>query len=238
MMNRKKPIYLLAGGKSGSRRMPDPLIQAVFTESGTISPAIAYVGTANDDDEGFFNRFADILKGTGASKVNHALISSEKANLEKAQDILKSADIVYVSGGDVDRGIRILRERNMINFLSQLYKQGKLFFGLSAGSIMLAKEWARWQNPDDDSTAKLFPCLGFAPIICDTHDEQEGWQELKTVLGLEQDNVKGYGIVSGTAVKVLPDGEIEALGGAIHQYIRQGSKVKRCPDIVPVSNAY
>jgi len=57
-----------------------------------------------------------------------------------AQDILKSADIVFISGGDVDRGIRVLREKNMIDFLTGLYQQGKLFFGTSAGAIMLAKE--------------------------------------------------------------------------------------------------
>ncbi len=232
-MHYKKPVYLLAGGRSGSRTALDSLIQTVFRESGTPSPTIAYVGVANGDDEGFFNRMANIFKETGAYQVNHALITPKNANLKKAQDILKSAEIVFISGGDVERGMQVLRERNIITFLSNLYGQGKLFFGLSAGSIMLAKEWIRWRNPDDDSTAELFPCLGFAPIICDTHDEQEGWQELKAALKLEQDNMRGYGIATGTAIKAFSDGKIEALGGALHQYIRHGKKVDRSSDILP-----
>ena len=56
------------------------------------------------------------------------------------------------------------------------------------------------------------------------------------MLRLEQDNVAGYGIVTGTALKVFPDGRIEALGGAVHQYIRHGAKVGRGSDILPVSN--
>ncbi len=236
MMSCKKPVYLLAGGRPSSRQTLDPLIQAVFRESGTASPIVAYVGTANDDSEDFFNRIAGILGEMGAYQVNHALISSRRANLKKAQDILQSAEIVFISGGDVDRGMQVLEEKHMTDFLFELYEQGKLFFGLSAGSIMLAREWVRWRDPEDDATAELFPCLGLAPVICDTHDEQDDWQELKTVLKLEQDNVKGYGIVSGTAIKVSPDGKVEALGGAIHQYIRYGGRVERNSDILPVSS--
>lgn len=233
-MNDKRPVYLLAGGRTGSRKTPDPLMQAVFRESGTVSPTIAYIGTANGDDESFFNRMAGTFNEAGAYRVKHALISPEKADLKKAQDILKSADIVFISGGDVERGMQVLREKDMIDFLTGLYQRGKPFFGSSAGAIMLAKEWIRWRNPEDDSSAELFPCLSFAPVICDCHDEEGGWQELKMALRLKEDDVTGYGLMSGTAIRVFPDGRIEALGGAIHQYIRRGERVDRAPDILPV----
>jgi peptidase E len=228
-----KPVYLLASGRTRRRKTPDPLIQAVFRDSGTVSPSIAYVGTASDDDASFFNFIAEILKKAGASRVSHALISPENADLKKARRILKAADIIFISGGDVEAGMQVLREKKMVDFLIHLYELGKPFFGVSAGSIVLAKEWVRWRNPDDDTTAELFPCLGIAPVICDTHDERGGWQELKTVLGLERDNVKGYGIVSGTAIKVFPDGRIEALGGAVHQFVRHSGRVERGADILP-----
>jgi len=132
--------------------------------------------------------------------------------------------------------MEVLREKGMVDFLFQLYQQGKPFFGLSAGSIMLAKEWVRWRDPDDDSTAELFPCLGFAPVICDTHDEENDWQELKAALKLEKDNTIGYGIVSGAAIKVFPDGRIEALGNITHRYIRHRERVDRMADILPINN--
>ena len=77
-----------------------------------------------------------------------------------------------------------------------------------------------------------------APVICDTHAEEDDWQELKALLALEEDNVKGYGIPSGAAIKVSPDGKIEALGGAIHQYIRRGERVERIPDILPANGRH
>ncbi len=230
-----KPVYLLAGGRNRRIMTPDPLIQAAFRESGTVSPVIAYVGPANGDDEGFFSRMAELLTENGARKVNHALIIPGNANLNKTRNILKSADIIFISGGDVETGMRVLEEKGLVQFLSELYRQGKPFFGVSAGSIMLAKKWVRWRNPDDDATAELFPCLGFAPVICDTHDEEGGWEELKMALKLEPDNTKGYGIPSGTAIKVSPDGNVEALGGAIYRYARHGEEVERTSDVLPTS---
>jgi len=56
----------------------------------------------------------------------------------------------------------------------------------------------------DDATAEIFPCLGIAPVICDTHGEEDGWEELQALIALEKDKTIGYGIVSGTAIKVYP----------------------------------
>lgn len=235
-MSAKKPVYLLAGGRPRDHGMTDLIIQMIFKESARVSPTIAYVGTANGDNQDFFNRMTQMYREAGAYRVYHALISPDGADLKKAQDALNSADIVFISGGDVDRGIRVLREKNMIDCLSTLYQQGKPFFGSSAGAIMLAKEWVRWRDPDDSTSAELFPCLGFAPVICDCHDEEGGWEELKVALSLEEDDVKGYGLVSGTAIRVFADGRIEALGGTIHQYVRRGKQVIRAPDILPVSD--
>jgi len=237
-MSNRRPVYLLAGGGFTNRETTVRLVQDVFTGYGIASPKIAYVGTASDDDEWFFHRFAEIFGEAGAYRVSHALISSKKADLKKAQQILQAADIVFISGGDVYRGMCTLRRKNMAGFLSELCERGKPFFGISAGTIMLAGRWVCWPDPAVSSKAELFPCLGIVPIICDTHDERDGWQELKTVLRLGEDNTQGYGITTGAAIKVFPDGGIEALGGAIHQFVRRGKKVFRGSDILPIGNSH
>jgi len=231
-MSKQKQSYLLAGRNSNNETLLS-ILQTVFRENNLSSPMIAYIGTANGDDKNFFKRIAEPLIAAGADKVNHALIYSDSADVKRAQAILDSSDIVFVSGGDVYEGIKVLKEKRMINFLQKLYERGKPFFGISAGSIMLAKNWVHWSDPDDDSTAKLFSCLDIAPIICDTHGEQDDWEELKMALKLATDGQKGYGIVSATAIKVYPDSEVEALGGAVHQFIRRGDTVVRLPDIMP-----
>jgi len=230
-----KPVFLLAGGRQRGTRKPDPLLQAVFREYGIPSPTIAYSGTASGDDRSFFNFIAASFVDAGADKVTHAVIAPDGADMKKARSILKSADIVFVSGGDVEAGIDVLQEKDMLGFLTDLYRQGKPFFGISAGAIMLAKRWVRWRDPDDDNSAELFPCLDFAPIICDTHDEQGGWEELQAALMLEKEGVKGYGLASGSAIKVFPDGRVEGLGGTVYQYLRRADRVERIDDILPTS---
>ena len=232
-MSNLKPVYLLAGGRPRNPASFNPLFQAVFDESGKTSPTIAYVGAASDDSKAFFLMMAAALKGAGAGKVRLAALTSKKVDVDKVKDILESSDIVYVSGGDVEHGMQVLADKNLTDFIIGLYKQGKPFFGISAGSIMLAKEWIRWTNPDDDNTAEIFPCLGIAPVLCDTHGEADGWEELQALLKLEKDGTVGYGIVSGTAIKVFPDGKIGALAGAIHQYQQRNGKVERLGDILP-----
>jgi peptidase E len=228
-----KPVFLLAGGRGRSRQTPDPLIQTALKESGKEAPSVAYIGTASGDDRSFFDFLVRSFSECGASSVTHALIVPKDADLKEARRILKSADVVYVSGGDVERGIRALVEKDMVKFLYELYQQGIPFFGISAGSIMLAREWIRWRDPEDDATAELFPCLGIAPVICDTHDEAADWEELKAALALKEDGARGYGLVSSTAIKVFADGKVEALGGAVHQLVRSGGKVIREPDLLP-----
>ena len=229
-MSSNKPVYLLAGGRGSNN--PVPLFRAVLNDVGKKSPTIAYVGAANGDDGDFLVRMEAMLKRAGDCRLIHASFSAGNADVKKARDILQSADAVFVSGGDVERGMQVLEEKGMLGIFPELYQQGKLFFGISAGSIMLAKEWVRWKDPDDDSTAELFPCLGIAPVICDTHGEPD-WEELKAALNLKRVGSYGYGITSGTCLKVLPDGKVEALGGAVYKYARNKEGVQRQIDIVP-----
>ena len=236
IMSKPKPVFLLAGGRGSDRTLLTDLIQTVFKESGVTSPSIAYIGTASRDDHPFFQRIADLFEKAGAHHVTHAKLTSSTADLKKAQDILNSADILFVGGGDVEEGMRVLQEKKMVTLLRRLYETGKPFFGLSAGSIMLSKQWVRWSDPADDSTATLFPCLGFAPLICDTHGEQDNWEELQVALKLAKNDKKGYGIVSGAAIKVYPTGKVEALGHPTHLYIRFESEILRGEDIQPTNS--
>jgi dipeptidase E len=233
--NNMKPVYLI-GGRPRQRGQPDTVFQAALRETGKPSPGVGYVGTANDDDTRFLGMVMKELREAGAGQIEHALMAPRNADLKKAKKILSSADIIFVGGGDVERGMELLAERNMSDFLLQLYRQGKPFFGVSAGAIMLAREWVRWRDPDDDNTAEIFPCLGIAPVLCDTHAEEDDWQELKALLALEPENAAGYGITSGSAIKVFPDGRVAAASGPVAHYIRRGGRVEKRPDILPAGN--
>ncbi len=229
-MSITKPVYLLAGrwGKN-----PDPVIAQVIKESGIEQPAIAYIGASAGDNQEFFNRLESYFLSAGSGKVTLAPTVDPATDIVKTKNILKTSDIIFVSGGDVEAGIRLLEERKLVSFIKELYLSGKPFFAVSAGSIMLAQEWVRWRDPNDDSTSEIFACLGIAPVICDTHGEGDNWEELIALLTLEKPGTIGYGILSGNALKVYPDGKVAAVSGKVNCFIRRENKVEIMTDLLP-----
>jgi peptidase E len=222
-MNAAKPVYLIAGGKN--RKSFKSIIEMIREDTGKARPTIAYVGVASGDSLPFYLMMSAMIKEAGNCQIRRVLIAPKKADLNKAQAVLESADAVFMSGGDVEAGMHVLEEKKMVGFLTGLFKQGKVFFGVSAGSIMLGREWVRWRDPEDDSTAELFPCLGITPIICDTHAEADDWEELKSALKLKEEDAQGYGIPSGSCLKVYPDGRMEALDGTITPFLKRGNSI-------------
>lgn len=229
----KKPVYLLAGGRGGGNM--DAVIHRVFKDIGKPSPNIAYSGVANGESREFFSWMTSMLKKVHDCSLVHARIGG-RVDLAKARDILNSADAIFVGGGDVEAGMQILEEKGMTAIFREVFEQGKLCFGVSAGSIMLAREWVRWDDPDDDTTAKLFPCLDVAPVLCDTHSEADKWEELQAALKLAKDGAVGYGIRSNACLVVQPDGGVEALGGVVDVYSFQDGKVRREAALPPAKS--
>jgi peptidase E len=230
MKAQRTPLYLLAGGRG--RR--DPAVKLFFQECGLIEPSVAYIGAASDDNLEFFQHISGYLRQMGAGAVTLAH-TSKGARMAQTQKALENAGVIFISGGDVELGMETLSRRKLDTFLRELYRQGKPFFGISAGSIMLAREWVRWRDPDDVNTAELFPCLGLADVLCDTHDEESDWEELQAALALKEEGALGYGIAMGSGLRLAPESPVEALGGPVPRYIKTHGEVTRMADLQPVA---
>jgi len=224
-------IYLLAGGNWRKSKTPDPLLQTFFYQTFAKPPSIAYIGAASGDDPDFFHWLSVLFRTAGARQVQLAPTATHRADEAEARRVLNASDLIFVSGGDVEEGMRILAGRQLVPFLRHLHTVGKPFFGLSAGSIMLARSWVRWADPQDDATAEAFDCLDIAPILCDTHAEEDNWEELHALLRLSKDGAVGYGIPSGGALVVAPDGFVKALGKPAVCFRKNGKAVEQLADL-------
>lgn len=225
-----KSVFLLAGGPFRRRESHDPLISEMLQEAGHPKPSVAYIGAASGDNAQFFKTIKSILEQHGAGTVELVPLAAPKSPLPAARRLIETSDILFFSGGDVELGMKILRERRLIELIHERFQAGAVLAGLSAGSILLAQQWVRWRDPDDDATAEPFDCLGIVPLICDMHDEDEGWEELKIILRLRHMVGEiGYGIPAGMGLRIHPDTRIEELGGKVRRFSFQEGRVGELP---------
>lgn len=229
-----QPVYLLAGGHGRGLRRTFADLRAIIDGLGKAKPVVAYVGVASLEENWMIYAVSSgLIKAGCRCRLARVVMARPRADLAKAREVLRNADAVFMSGGDVEAGMRILAEKDMVGFLQDLARGGKPFIGISAGTIMLAREWVRWKDPDDDATAEIFPCLGIAPLLCDTHAEDDDWEELKTALRLKGPGL-GYGLVSGSQLRVYPDGRLEAKSGPVAVFEARARKIQRLADLEPL----
>jgi len=225
------PIYLLAGGPGAKRESPDPILQMALRETGKIKPSVAYIGAAHGDTLMFYLYIKRMITAAGAGKVELVPLVKKKSDMQKAESIIQSADCIFVSGGDVKEGMRVLTERSVIQLIKKRYIEGALIIGVSAGSIMLAKQWIDWPDENNEASAEIFPCMNIAPVVCDTHGEEDEWNELYSLIRLIKGDEIGYGIPSGGALRISTDGAVEAIRIPLCRIERQGEIVARINDL-------
>jgi len=207
--------YLLAGGPGSDARQTTRLLATALRESGAGGRPVAYIGAASGDNPAFLLRMETLLTAAGAGATRLAPSAGGPADAPAARRAIAAAGCVFVSGGDVEAGMLALQRCGIVDDLARVRAAGVPFIGLSAGSIMLARAWIAWDDPADDASARLFTGLAFAPVYCDTHAEEEGWQELRALLRRLPEEARGYGIGARAMLRVEADGAVAAYGGDV-----------------------
>ena len=144
-------------------------------------------------------------------------LSGKKKESAKARGALEEVDLVFVGGGDVEEGIQVLREADLVRDFRAAAERGVVYAGMSAGAIMLGERWIRWPREDaGDDEAETYECLGIAPCSIDTHGEGDGWRETQSFAAVRARELgkkaRAYGVPSGGALVIAEDGSLQARG--------------------------
>jgi dipeptidase E len=227
-------IHLLGGGPGGILALRKHY-HAALAVLAAEDPLVAYVGAASGDNAGFFTMIRGGLAAAGG-RMRMVKLASPRAAPSEARQLLEDADLIFVSGGDVELGMKTLHDRDAASTLRRLARGGKPMLGVSAGSIMLAREWVRFADEHDEH-GELFACLGIAPVHVDAHDEEDGWGELRALVRLlskrGDDSPTGYGLMSKGGLRLEVDGdrvEMTPLGTDTPRFVvRHGHVVEASP---------
>ena len=217
------PALLVAGGRPRDPEAMARMISRVF--GGIQKPLVAYIGTANGDNPVFFQIMKSMLKKAGAEKVIFVHLAKKKPDLDAARKVLAGADVIFLSGGEVEDGMDWLRKHDLTGFLKELYSRGKRFMGVSAGVIMMGTHWVHWDVEGDDNTARLFDCLAFTPVLFDVHGEDEDWVELKAALKLSGSGARGYGLPGGSMISADSRGTLVNMESEYLVFVNKGGQV-------------
>lgn len=217
----RKPTTLIAG-KFGSRHFgTKPYLGDAVRLTGRDKPVALYIGAASGDDSNFGAALSALLKSAGVRRVVWPKLSKRKKKAASAaRAALDEADLVFFGGGDVEAGIRALRDADIVDDLHGAAKRGVVFVGMSAGAIMLGERWIRWPREGaGDDEAETYECLGLAPCSLDTHGEGDGWGETQSFAAVRARELGAkacaYGVPSGAALVIHADGSLVARGDAV-----------------------
>jgi len=224
------PVYLIAGAGPGtgprSFRFHDEMLEKI----GNAKPLFAYVGAASGDAR-WFERIIKTMVFGARAKCAFVRLTDKTLRTSEAKSMLGDADVIFVSGGDVEAGMRVIDERGLAPFFRELHRAGKAFEAVSAGSIMLGEHWVRFAD-DDDEIGERFECLGIVPMSFDAHDEKDGWSELHA-LAKHMPSESGKWVCGLTSkCAAMWDGKkLHALGGPLAR-VAWGTS-RRLSDLAP-----
>ena len=184
--------YLLAGAGPATSRRSVRYHRACVAATGKPRPAIAYVGAPANDERRFAAMIRALVFGPRARVIPVELTRrTVRTSTLRAQ--LASADLVFFTGGDVERGMALIDDRGLAPYVRELAATGKPMEGISAGAILLGRHWVRFPARREP---EVFSCLGVVPASFDTHGEADRWSELRELARRTHDEAIVYGIPS------------------------------------------
>jgi peptidase E len=199
-----KPIFLLADSQllfwrdEAGRRILDRARELIAAESPGKPPAAAYLGASNGDAPEFYDLFTAAMSELGIRDCRH--VPSQPGDEDLA--FLERADLILLSGGDVERGWQAFAETGLKDKLAARYYAGAVLVGVSAGAVQLGlKGW-------NEDGSKLFDTLCLVPFVVDAHDEPS-WSRLLLAVTRMGEHARGLGLPTGGGALYHPDYSVE-----------------------------
>ena len=213
----RKPVTLI-GGQFESRHFGTlPYLEEAVALTRHAAPLALYIGAASGDDAEFGTRLGGLVAAAGARDVVWPKLARRRGAAAAARRALERVQLVFVGGGDVEAGMRVLERAQLVADIRAAAARGVVFAGMSAGAIMLGARWIRWPREDaGDDEAETFECLRLAPCSLDCHGEGDDWTEARSFAAVRARELKRkatvYGVPSGGALVARGRGKVHARG--------------------------
>jgi dipeptidase E len=132
------------GGGSLKKKETLPLDRFIVKLAGKKFPRALFIPTASGDPEDYCEAFDRIYGGLLGCRTDHLLLFRMPPDREAAARKIRSADLIYVGGGNTLRMMKLWRKLGIDNMLVNAAREGTILAGVSAGAIC----WHEWGHSD------------------------------------------------------------------------------------------
>lgn len=218
--NDKGHLVIIGGGERAS-----VIMNKISELAGGPDGKIVIIPAANSDpiEIALLQRYE--FEKTGMGEVKFVLLDKPgSADSDSILTILDDASGIFFSGGSQRRLAKALRGTKLLQRVYEIYEQGGVISGTSAGAAVMSKMMITGDEKNNpDSTRKFISIrsdnivtiegFGFLPdVIIDQHFLRRKRNNRLISLVLENPKLLGIGIDESTAIWVKPDHTFEVIG--------------------------
>jgi peptidase E len=211
-INTSSPVYLFSDSQLLFRKLDDVCFLNSITEGlEKDSLKAAYIGASNGDLPEFYDLFVAAMENIGIR--NCRMIRS--AFPKDDQNFLEKADIVLLSGGDVEQGWDVFVKTGIREAIVRKHEEGAILIGISAGAIQLGLCGSREEEIQEE---RVFDAFQFVPYIIGVHEEKSDWKNLRKTVLFKGEYTKGIGIPTGGGMVYHEDKTVEPIRSPLYEF--------------------
>lgn len=143
-------IVAIGGGEIGRPGYPITTLtidKKILQLTGKKKPNLLFIPTASSDSEGYVEVVKKYFGKKLGCKVDVLYLIRESPSKKEISDKIKSADVIYVGGGNTLKMMRKWRQKGVDSLVRKAYQKGTVLSGLSAGAIC----WFKYGHSDSMS---------------------------------------------------------------------------------------
>lgn len=197
-------IFSIGGGRITTEESTE-MLQKLVDISDKDQPRVCFLPTAKDDYKNYVDSFHRKFGNKLGCKTTDISLIKENPSESQIRRKINKADIVYVSGGNTQRMLKVWQDKGVDKLLKENYQQDTILSGWSAGAIC----WFEKGHSDSDSyendewSYKVLNGLNLVNgfMACPHYDKIERQASFHTMMR-ESGCQKGLGIEDHAAVHI------------------------------------
>ena len=169
--------------------------------SGKVKPRFLFIGTASDENETYYEAIKNIYEDLGAVVQQLSLEEFNEMHetkeefISRIRQIILSADIIYVGGGNTNHMIEVWNKFYIEDILKEALADGTVRAGFSAGSYIMFK-----------CNYELIEGMNLISMVNIVHYDEKSEEKRATFKNTVLDKrIPGIALDNGIALEVIDD---------------------------------